>query len=356
MTTIAAPVHSSEALVERMFNAAVAAFDIYGMYLGERLGLYSCLAKHGMQTPLEFAENAGIDERYGREWLEQQAASGILEYADGRFSLPAAYFAVLADRDDPNYFAPLARMMVAAAGQLPKLTSAFGTGDGIAWDEYGKDMIEGQSELNRPIFLHQLGREILPSIPAVHERLSKPGVRVAEIGFGGGWAAIAMAQAYPNVTVTGFDPDESSVELATRNTAEAGLASRVTFRGVDGGEAAAGGERFDVVAAFECVHDLSDPVAVLGSMRKLAGDTGAVLVMDERVPDIFSGEADAVERFMYGWSVTTCLANGRTNHPSAATGTVMRAPTLEGYAKEAGFTACEALPVENDFFRFYLLR
>ena len=91
MTTISAPVHSSEALVERMFNAALAAFDIYGMYLGERLGLYSCLAKHGAQTPREFAENAGIDERYGREWLEQQAASAILEYADGRFSLPAAH-------------------------------------------------------------------------------------------------------------------------------------------------------------------------------------------------------------------------------------------------------------------------
>ena len=355
MTTITAPVHSSEALVERMFNASLAAFDLYGVYLGERLGLYSCLAKHGPQTAQELGENAGIDERYGREWLEQQAASAILEHLDGRFSLPPAHAAVLADREDPNYFAPLARMIVAAGAQLPNLMSAFGTGDGIGWDAYGKDMIEGQAELNRPFFLHQLGKEILPSIPELHERLSMPGARVAEIGFGGGWASIAMAQAYPTVTVTGFDPDETSVEMATHNAQEAGLSGRVTFRGIDGAAAAATGERFDVVAAFECIHDLSNPVAVLESMRILAGETGAVLVMDERVPDTFSGE-DAVERFMYGFSLTTCLANGRAEHPSAATGTVMRAPTLERYAIAAGFTACEALPVENDFFRFYLLR
>lgn len=356
MTTLTAPVHSSEALVERLFGAANAAFDIYTVYLGERLGLYRVLAATGPLDAKSFAESAGIDERYGREWLEQQATTGILEFRDGRFRLPEAYAAVLADRADPSYFAPIARMMVAAGAKLPSLVSAFGTGDGVAWDEYGLDLIEGQSELNRPMFLHQLGQEILPAIPEVHAKLSKPGARVAEIGFGGGWAAIGIANAYPNVSVEGYDPDADSVRIATENAFEAGLRSRIRFNGIDGAEAAASGQTFDLVCAFECIHDMSNPVAVLESMRNLAGESGAVLIMDERVPDTFTGEGDAVERFMYGWSVTACLANGRTEHPSAASGTVLRAPTMERYAREAGFAACESLPVENDFFRFYLLR
>ena len=356
MTTSAAPKHSSEALIERLFGAANGAFDIFAVYLGERLGLYRALAKHGSLDARGLAEAAGIDERYGREWLEQQAATGILEYDAGEFSLPAAYAAVLADRDDPSYFAPLARMIAAAGGKLPALVSAFSSGDGIGWDEYGLDMIEGQSELNRPMFIHQLGQEILPAIAGVHARLSRPGARVAEVGFGGGWASIGIASAYPGADIHGFDPDAESVRIATANAAEAGFASRITFHGIDGAAAAARDETFDLVCAFECIHDMSNPVAVLESMRKLAGSEGTVLVMDERVADEFAGSADDVERFMYGWSVTACLPNGRAEYPSAATGTVMRAPTLERYAREAGFAGVEVLPIENDFFKFYVLR
>ena len=356
MTTMTAPTHSSEALVERLFGAANAAFDIYTVYLGERLGLYRALAANGPLDAPGLAATACMDERYVREWLEQQAATGILEFRDGRFSLPEAYAAVLANRDDPSYFAPIARMMVAVAAKLPSLVSTFGTGDGIGWDEYGLDLIEGQSELNRPLFIHQLGQEILPAVPEVHAKLSKPGAKVAEIGFGGGWAAIGIAKAYPEVVVDGFDPDADSVRIATQNALEAGLRSRIRFNGIDGAQAAASGQTFDLVCAFECIHDMSSPVAVLASMRKLAGETGSVLVMDERVADTFTGEADDVERFMYGWSVTACLPNGRAEYPSAATGTVLRTPILERYAREAGFAEVETLPIANDFFKFYLLK
>jgi len=356
MTTVAAPAHSSEALIERLFAAANATFDIYSIYLGERLGLYRVLAARGPLDPRGMADAAGIDERYAREWLEQQAATGLLVLDGGRFHLPEGHAAVLAHRDDPSYFAPLSRMLVAAGGKLPALVGAFGTGDGIGWEEYGLDMVEGQSELNRPMFIHQLGQEILPAIPEVHAKLSRPGARVAEIGFGGGWASIGIAAAYPGVTVDGFDPDPDSVEIATRNALEAGLSGRIAFYGVDGAQAVARGGTYDVVCAFECIHDLVDPVAVLDAMRRLAGPDGAVLVMDERVADAFEGPADDVERFMYGWSVTTCLANGRVGHPSAATGTVLRTPILEEYALRAGFAALETLPIENDFFKFYLLR
>ena len=354
--TPTAAANSSEALVERLFTAANAAFDIYTTYLGERLGLYRALAARGPLSPRELAEATSIDERYAREWLEQQATTGFLQHEGGRFVLPEDHAAVLAHRDHPSYFAPLARMMVAAAGQLPSLVSAFGTGDGIGWEEYGLDIIEGQSELNRPMFIHQLGQEILPAIPAVHARLSRPGARVAEVGFGGGWASIGIARAYPGVTVEGFDPDVESVRIATENAVGAGLSSRIAFHGIDGAKAAESGRTFDLVCAFECIHDMANPVGVLASMRRLAGSEGSVLVMDERVADHFTGQGDEVEKFMYGWSVTACLPNGRAEYPSAATGTVLRTPVLEGYARKAGFAGVEVLPIENDFFKFYLLK
>lgn len=355
MTTIEAPAPTAQELVERLFAASVATMDIFSVYLGERLGLYRALAA-GPCTPAELAARTAIDARYAREWLEQQAASGFVSFDGGLFRLPAASEAVLADRDSAVYFAPIARMLVAAAGQLPALCGAFRSGEGIGWDAYGRDMVEGQSELNRPFFLHQLGSDVLPSIEPVHSRLSKPGARVAEIGFGGGWASIAIARAYPAVRVDGFDPDALSVRLAQENAAESGVSDRITFHRMDGAEAAASGRRYDLVCAFECLHDMADPVAVLASMRDLAGEDGVVLVMDERVPDEFTGAGDEVERFMYGWSVTTCLPNGLAESPSAATGTVLRRPLLERYARDAGFTAVDVLDIENDFFRFYILQ
>ena len=117
-----------------------------------------------------------------------------------------------------------------------------------------------------------------------------------------------------------------------------------------------GADVYDAVFAFECIHDLPDPVGVLAAMRRLAGDDGAVVVMDERVAETFTAPGDDVERLMYGYSLMCCLADGMSHQPSAGTGTVMRPSTLRRYAVEAGFADVEILDIANDFFRFYRLR
>lgn len=346
---------SAEAFVERVFAAGLAAFDIFGLYIGDKLGLYRALADGGPATPEQLAARAGIDARYAREWLEQQVVSGVLTHNGmGTFELPRPIATVLLEKDDPNYLGAMARMVTGAGLQLPKVLEAYRTGNGHPWEAYGRDMIEGQADFNRPFFLNSLVPDCLATVPGIHERLSRPGARVAEIGCGGGWASIAIARGYPGAIVEGFDPDALSIDLANENARDYGVARQVRFHAVDAGTVA-GDRTFDLVAAFECIHDLSDPVSVLRSMRSLVAEGGAVLVMDERVADEF-GVADDVERFFYGFSITTCLPNGRTETPSAATGTVMRAPVLERYAREAGFGGIEVLPIENDFFRFYLLR
>jgi SAM-dependent methyltransferase len=250
---------------------------------------------------------------------------------------------------------PLAQFAVSATRPLDSLLNAYRNGGGVSWSEYGQDAIEGQAGLNRAAFLFQLGQEWLPSIPDIHARLqSDPPARIADFGCGVGWSSIGMAQAYANVKVDGYDLDEPSIERARANARETDLDGRVNFQVRDAGDPSLAG-RYDLVTAFECIHDMSDPVSALCTMRKLLGENGAAIVMDERVGDTFTPTGNDVEWIMYGWSVLHCLPVGMDDRPSAGTGTVMRAGTMRRYALEAGFRDVEILPIENYFFRFYRL-
>jgi SAM-dependent methyltransferase len=238
---------------------------------------------------------------------------------------------------------------------MQQLLGAFRTGAGVSYPDYGLDLRVGQAEMNRNLFLQQLGGEYLPAIGGLHERLlADPPARVADIGCGVGWSCVGIAQAYPNVLVDGYDLDEASVAEAQGILREAGVTDRVNVQLRDAADPELAG-RYDLVTAFECVHDMSDPVGALRTMRRLAGANGTVLVMDERVSDVFDPEAGDVERFMYGFSVLHCLPVGLEEQPSKATGTVMRSGTLRGYAREAGFRDAEILPLEHPFFYFYRL-
>jgi SAM-dependent methyltransferase len=344
-----------DALAERIFASALGSFDIAGIYLGDRLGWYRSLADDGSATPDELASRTGTDARYAREWLEQQAVGGLLEVdGDSRFTLPEGYRDVLVDPESLSLMAPLSRMIVAALGQLPRVAEAYRSGAGHGWDAFGADMREGQAAFNRPAVTHLLGREWLASIADVHDRLTAdPPARVVDIGCGEGWSTLALARAYPRARVVGIDLDGPSIEAARRHAAEAGTDDGVDFRD---GDAAALDEPADLALIVEAVHDMSDPVSVLRGVRQALAEGGSLIVVDERVAETFQPPGDDIERFMYGWSITTCLPDGRSRQPSAATGTVMRPDTLRRYAAEAGYGSVEILPIENDFFRFYRLR
>jgi SAM-dependent methyltransferase len=352
-----------DALAERLFGAALGAYELFTVHLGDRLGLYRALAGGEETTPTELAEATGTQERYAREWLEQQAVAGILEVDDPaaaagerRYRLPAAHAEVLTDGDSLAFLTPMARYAVSFGKVLDAVERAFRTGGGVPWEAYGSHGREAQADANRPVFLNLLGEEWLPAIPDVHERLSSdPPARVADVACGGGWSSIAIARAYPNVTVHGYDVDEPSIELARRHAEEAGLADRVRFHVRDGSEPEDDAGSFQLVTVFEAVHDLARPVEFLRTLRGLVAEDGAVLVMDERVADTFTAPGDEVERLMYTYSVLCCLPVGLSETPSAGTGTVMRTDTLRGYAREAGFADVEVLPIEHDVFRLYRL-
>ena len=276
-----------DALVGRLFEATIGMMDVLSVYLGDRLGLYRALHDHGPATAGDLATRAQIDQRYALEWLEQQAVTGFLEVDDvaadpgeRRYTLPEAYVAPLLDLDSPYSIAPIARSAVACAKVMPELIEAYRTGGGVAWSDYGPDMIEAQGDFNRPWLSGSFGTELLPAIPGIHDRLvADPPARVADVACGVGWAAIAIARAYPTVRVDGFDLDESSIRLANQHARDAGVSDRVTFQARDVAEAGAG--RYDLVVVIEAIHDMTQPVGVLASIRRMLRPDGVALIADE---------------------------------------------------------------------------
>jgi SAM-dependent methyltransferase len=352
----------ADALVERIFGSMLAAFDIFAISLGDRLGYYRALVENGPQTSGGLAALTGTNERYTREWLEQQAVTGILDVTQdsddpGRrtFVLRAEYAGVLTDPTSLSAAAPMARILTGAVAPFDQLVEAYRTGAGVPYEAYGADLLEGQAGVNRPQFQHSLAAEWIPAMPDIEARLrdGRP-ARIADIGMGLGWSSIAFAKAYPNVIVDGFDLDEASVEAARQNAVQEGVADRVDFSVRDAGDPELAGQ-YDLATAFECIHDMWNPVATLNAMLRLVGPGGTALVMDEGVDDEFAAPADDLHRFMYGFSFLHCLPVGMVEQPSVATGTVMRPSTFISYARSAGFTSVDILPVENDFFRFYRL-
>jgi 2-polyprenyl-3-methyl-5-hydroxy-6-metoxy-1,4-benzoquinol methylase len=360
MTTTTSATDRRDKAVEQLFLATIGALELLHVYVGDRLGLYLCLAQVPDATPAELADRAGIAERFAREWLEQQAVAGLLDVttdddaAHRRYSLPYGVAEVMTDADSLNYLVPLAPLFASIGQTMPAVLAAFRSGDGVPYAAYGADLREGIARLNRPMFLHQLAADWIPALPDIEARLTTGQARVADLGCGSGWSSIALGQAYPAVLVDGIDLDESSVAEARRNAEAAGIADRVNFENRDAGNPDLAG-RYDLVTFFETVHDMADPVASLRAARALLAPGGAVLVADEKVAEVFTAPGDELERFNYGWSALHCLPAALTEPGSAGTGTVMRPDHLRRYADAAGFATTTVLPIDHDFWRFYRL-
>ena len=351
---------ASEAMAERLFDAAVGALELFSVHLGWRLGLYGALAASSPMTSGELAGVAAIDERYAREWLEQQAVAGFLTVDDNpepsarRFSLPEAHAAVFTDPDSTAHVAPFGPMLAGIGAALPAVVDAYRTGRGVPYAAYGDDFRQGQGAINRPGFRTDLA-SWLSAVPGVDERLrADPPGRVADVGCGQGWSTVAIAAAYPLAEVVGLDLDTASVDEARAIASGTPDPGRLRFLVGDAVDLAASGP-YDLVCVFEALHDMARPEAALTGARAALARGGSVLIVDERVNDTYTAPTGPVERMMYGWSVLHCLPASRAEQPSAALGTALRAPTVLDLARRAGFATADVLPIEHDWFRFYRL-
>ncbi|WP_062526137.1 class I SAM-dependent methyltransferase [Demequina rhizosphaerae] len=341
---------------DHVVGSAMAAMETLAIHLGDRLGWYRALADSGPHTAASLAAATGTNVRYAREWLEHQAAAGMVTAAeaDGErtFALPPGAAEALTDGSSLAYAAPIARMVAAAATQMPALLEAYRGGGGVSWADLGDDARWAQAEVNRPWFDTMLA-PALASVPELDGILSRPGARIADVACGAGWSALALARAYPEARVTGIDVDGPSIAQARANAAEAGLSDRVEFLEQDAGSLEG---PYDAAFVLEALHDMPQPVEALEAIRGAVREDGAVVVMDEAVAEQPAEPGDDVERLMYGYSILVCLPDSMSATPTAATGTVMRPAVLRGYAADAGFADVTVLPIEDfAFFRFYRL-
>jgi SAM-dependent methyltransferase/predicted transcriptional regulator len=351
-----------DALAERLFTSMIGANELASVWLGLRLNLYEALRDQETATVAELAGRSGIDDRYAREWLEQQAVAGLLDVEDAaadaetrRYRLPEAHAEVLLDADHPAHAGATAWWMGSMAEVLTRIPGIYRSGEGLPYPEYGADCRLAIANFNRPMFVNDLAGWFA-GVPDLQVRLAAQGARVLDAGCGIGWSSISLARAFPSLRVDGIDSDEVSIAEATRLAAEAGVDDRVRFQQVDAAElGAAGGGGYDVAFIFEALHDMARPVEALEAIRALLADDGVVVVADEKVAETFTAPGDEIERLNYGFSFWHCLPATRAETPSAANGTVLRPATVREWSERAGFTSQRVLPVDNAFWRFYEL-
>jgi SAM-dependent methyltransferase len=354
-------VDPAEALAERLFMDGVGAFHLVTVYLGVRLGLFRALAESPALTATELATAASIDGRYAIEWLQAETYAGLLvadgsDYTTAHFTLADGVASTLVDEVSPAYVGGIPLALAAVAGATGALREAYRSGSGVAAAAYGPEMVPAQAAFNRPAFVNELATSWLPQMTEVYPRLcdtTRP-ARIADVGCGCGWSAIELAKAFDHITVDGYDTDTDSVEQARRNAEEHGVHNRVRFHTVDASTNTYGAGDYDLIFFFECMHDFGRPVEALAAARTALARGGAVIVMDERTAD-HPLLGDPVETFFALVSATWCLPQSRVMPDCEAPGTLMRAATLESFARRAGWAGVDVLPIEHGFFRFYQL-
>jgi SAM-dependent methyltransferase len=305
--------------------------------IGDKLGLYKAMADGAPVTPAELAERTDCHERYLREWLCQQAASGYVEYdaAGGTFSLPPEQALALAHDDSPAFIPGAFQLIAAIVKDEPHITERFRSGEGFGWHEHDHDLFEGTERFFRPGYLANLVEAWLPSLDGVVEKL-EAGARVADIGCGHGASTILMAQAYPASTFVGTDYHEGSIEAARRAAERAGVAERVTFE-ASAAKALAGGP-YDLVCVFDALHDMGDPVGAARHVRSQLADDGTWLVVEPFAGDAIEDNLNPVGRIFYAGSTMLCTPASLSQEVGLALGAQAGEQRLAEVLHEGGFS------------------
>ena len=305
--------------------------------VGDQLGLYKAMAQ-GPATPRELATRTETDERYLREWLSAQAASGYVSYdpAAGKFFLTEEQALALAEEGSPAFVPGAFQIGVAQFKAIPKMTQALRTGLGIGWHEHDPALFHGTERFFRPGYAAHLVAEWLPALDGVVDRL-RDGARVADVGCGHGASTTLMAQAFPKSTFTGFDYHAASIDRASRAASEQGLpGDRVRFDVASASDYP--GRDYDLVAFFDCLHDMGDPVGVARHVRETLAPGGTWLVVEPFANDRLEDNLNPVGRVYYSASTFICTPASRSQEVGLCLGAQAGEQRLRDVAMQAGFS------------------
>jgi SAM-dependent methyltransferase len=305
--------------------------------LGDRLGLYRALADAGHPlTSAELADQADCSERYVREWLAAQAASGYVTYnGDGQYSLSEEQAIAFTDESSPACVVGGFQAMLAATRSVDRVTEAFRTGAGLGWHEHHHDLFKGTERFFRPGYIANLVESWIPALDGVADKLRR-GVKVADVGCGHGASAIILAKEFPHSTFVGFDYHQPSIEAARKAAAEAGVADRVRF------EVAAAknypGDGYDLVTFFDCLHDMGDPTGAAAHVLASLTPDGTWLIVEPFAGDDIADNLTPVGRVFYSASTLICTPASLSQEVGAALGAQAGEARLREAVTAGGFT------------------
>jgi SAM-dependent methyltransferase len=323
------------AFVEKALGDLGGALTASMVAVGDKLGLYRAMAGAGPLTSAELASRTGTAERPVREWLAAQAAAGYIEYdaAQRRYELPAEHALALVQEDSPAFVAGGFQAMTAAMRAAPKVADAFRTGKGLGWHEHDSDLFEGTERFFRPGYAAHLVQSWIPALDGVQAKLDK-GARVADVGCGFGASTVILGKAYPRSKFVGFDYHPSSIERAERRAAEAGVSERVRFE-IASAKSFPG--TFDLVACFDCLHDMGDPVGAAQHVRESLAPDGTWLIVEPRAGDDVADNLNPLGRIFYSVSTLVCTQASLAQEVGAALGAQAGEARIRDVTKQAGF-------------------
>lgn len=326
-----------EAFMGQFVQDLGAALSVATVAIGDKLGLYKAMADGTPVSPGELAERTDTDERYVREWLSSQAASGYVTYdaASERFALPPEQAMALAQDNSPAFIPGAFQVAAGLIKDEPQISEAFRSGEGVGWHQHDHDLFCGTERFFRPGYIANLVSSWIPSLEGVHDKLAAGGL-VADVGCGHGASTLILAEAYPQSEFVGFDYHLESIEHARTVARDAGLEDRVSF------EVAAAkdfpGSDYDLVAMFDCLHDMGDPVGAAQHVLRTLREDGTWLIVEPFAHDRLEDNLNPVGRIFYSASTMVCTPASRDQEVGLALGAQAGEERLRKVVSDGGFT------------------
>jgi 2-polyprenyl-3-methyl-5-hydroxy-6-metoxy-1,4-benzoquinol methylase len=313
-----------------------AMMSIGPMLVGEKLGLYKAMAGGGAMSSAELAKATGTHERYVREWLSGQAASGFIEYdaASGKFSMTEEQAAALGIEESPFYFLGAVEVAVAMMKAEPQIAESFKTGKGMGWHEHDACLFRGTERFFRPGYMRHLLSEWIPALDGIQAKL-EAGARVADVGCGHGASTILMAQAFPKSRFYGFDYHQPSIERARKSADAAGVSDRVTFDVASAKDYP--GTGYSLVAFFDCLHDMGDPAGASKHVHSTLAEDGAWMVVEPFAHDKLENNLNPIGRVFYSASTFFCTPASLAQEVGLGLGAQAGEARLRKVISEGGF-------------------